>query len=311
MFEMPFPQELVWISDREQFWSTENIAQQTYMFAINPINISHFANKKVLLLIHGYNNTTEEAQQSYFAVSKKMGKLIGKDGKSSYDAMIHYFWPGDQKLSAYSNAEKNAKNPMLRDRLALTLSALSHSASCVDVIAHSMGNRVLLEALSHTLERHSPIIRNFYSFAAAVDDDSIETGNEYAIGAALCKSIYVFHSDVDIALHGYNAIEQHEALGSDENIDINKAPKNVQFIDCTLILKGNHSAYFTEDADPIYSYIGNEQKKETIAANPKQWKVLEDGTIKEGDVVLNSLEKWKFLSLAAGKRLTEELQETR
>ncbi len=304
MFDLPSSQKIVCMSDREDFWSSEQIAQATYMFSIDPIDFSHFEDKKVLFLVHGYNNTLEEAQKTYQMLSQKMGALKSADGKPLYDLVIHYFWPGYHNIEAYFEAEKNAQSFLLTNRLAVTLMHLSEKATCVDVVAHSMGNRVMLEALSHVPVK-KPLLRYFYSFAAAVNNDSIDRRGEYAGALKLCQSMYVFHSDVDIALNSYEVIKDHEALGSDTNIDLADAPANVQFIDCTLFLEGNHSGYFTSDADPIYLFIESQQKKGDISSVPRQWELFKDGSVKEGDVVLDWDQRCKALLFTAVARVTQ------
>lgn len=303
VFHFPPPQEVVWMSDRQDFWNSAQISLQTYMMSIDPIDFSHFKGKKVLFLVHGYNNTVENANQSYEFVSEKMGAFTNSEGAPVYDSVIHYFWPGYNKTALYFEAEKNAESPLLISRFAENLKQLSKEASFLDVVAHSMGNRVMMEALSYISQENVPILRYFYSFAAAIDDQSISLGGKYFEALRHCKSVYFFHSDVDIALSGYQLAKKRVAVGSDTIIELPLAPPNVQFIDCTLSLKGDHSGYFTPQGAPIFLFIENSQKTGSIASVPCQWVLLPDGRVQQGDTVLNWAEKYKFLMEAAKDRI--------
>lgn len=304
MLDLPISEEVVLISDRENFWDTNKISDFTYMMSVSPIDFSYFAGKKVLFLVHGYNNTTEDAVKSYKIVSEKMHALKHSDGTQIYDLIVNYFWPGYQNIDAYLDAKDNAQSPLLTHRFVDTLSRVNEKATSIDVIAHSMGNRLLLEALEHT-SHPTPLVRNFYSFAAAIDYDSVYQDGQYGTAIKLCKNVYVFHSDVDIALKGYKEIEQNDSLGADENIDVKRYPKNIQFVDCTLLIEGDHSGYFTSKADPIYQFIADQQTKGDLAPVPKEWTLQQDGTLKEGDVVLDPLQRIKDLTVAAVHRVAE------
>ena len=47
-------------------------------------------NKKILLLVHGYNNEQEEVFDAYETIEKKVNKNL----EDVYDLIIGYSWPG-------------------------------------------------------------------------------------------------------------------------------------------------------------------------------------------------------------------------
>lgn len=156
---------------------------------------SQLFDKKLLILIHGYNSGQEPTLKRYFDIYKK----IQETDDSLYDCIIGYMWPGHENrfhfLAARDEASKCA--PCLRK----FLRDVSVRAKHVDVLAHSMGNLVLFEALNYlplaepkyqspfskkfsNLKYLSPVsakslIRTVYSVAPAVDDKSLDSENEY------------------------------------------------------------------------------------------------------------------------------------
>ncbi len=183
---------LLWISDRANFWSEDDIGRVTQMMVEErqvPVDFQQLAGKRVLLLVHGFNNSASEAQTTYREIFSYLDEL------DLYDVVIGYFWPGYDNPLAYYFAKNNAER--LSSRMTTNLHALAEHAQKVDVMAHSMGNLIMLRALSKT---STVPVQNFYSLAAAVDDDSIEKRHIYYAATQQCKDLYIFHSDEDDAL---------------------------------------------------------------------------------------------------------------
>ena len=263
MFTFIAAASLLWVSDRADFWSEDDIGEVTQMMVEDqqvPVDFGQFAGQRVLLLVHGFNNSASAAQTTYNEIFSYL------DGFGLYDAVIGYFWPGYGDPLAYYFAKDNAEK--LSPRMAANLGALAGVAHKVDVIAHSMGNLIMLRALSGM---STGPVQNYYSFAAAVDEDSIEKSHSYYSATQQCKDLYVFHSDDDDALKIAFEIAEggEEALGEDENIDLPDMPSNVQFINCTAFVDG-HSGYFEQRAEPVYLFIQNQQAANTPAPTMMQ-----------------------------------------
>lgn len=96
-------------------------------------------------------------------------------------------------------------------------------------------------------------MHNFYSLAAAVDNESIEKKEKYYHSTQNCENLFVFYSKRDGVLKwDYNLAEGDRALGCGGAEEPKRLPDNVQLINYTHFV-GEHSQYFT--VLPIYEFI--------------------------------------------------------
>lgn len=249
---------LLFWSDRAHFDDPDNPSKKTEELITGGekvVDFNEVKDGKVLLLVHGYNNSEEDAMKTYNNIFQY---LADAEGTEEYTHVIGYLWPGCDSSIEYFEAKKNAVQ--LAPRMSAILDRLSTSCSSVDVLAHSMGNRLILEALKRHSEKDKKVIENYFSFAAAVDDDSIEKKHVYHTSTQKCRNMVVFHSNKDEVLkYIYLLAEEDEALGGEEAIDLAKLPTNIKLIDCTEFVDG-HSGYFTRQAFPIYKFISYEKE---------------------------------------------------
>src|SRR5690242_3299275 len=98
---------LLLMSDRDHFWETDKIAKENVAdkTLIHPAKIK---DKKILLVVHGFNNTAQDALESYRTVARHVEGLKGADGKELYDFVIGYLWPGYDSRLEYYPARKHA-----------------------------------------------------------------------------------------------------------------------------------------------------------------------------------------------------------
>ena len=97
---------LVLLSDRGGFWDPDSLSSATEEMTDGdflPVSFDEMENKRVLLLVHGYDNTADEALEHYQTVQKSL------DPFDLYDVMIGYLWPGYDKGDDYFKAEKNTQ----------------------------------------------------------------------------------------------------------------------------------------------------------------------------------------------------------
>ena len=274
MLAMVLATHFFMMSDRAHFGDADDISSHTEVVEENgireqKINFRQFKGKKLLVLVHGYNNNFHEALATYHQIHGELGK------QDLYDVIIGYFWPGYDSRLEYFAAKKNAD--LLASRMRTNLSALLFFAEKVDLLAHSMGNRLVLEALDHfTPINQTKTVQNFYSIAAAVDNESIEKNQRFFFSTKQCQNIYVFYSERDKVLKlAYSLAERDKALGYEGAENFSLVPENVQFIDCTPCVDG-HSAYFT--SQPFYSFIANQLAKKISFSN-QHLRLLADGGI--------------------------------
>ena len=257
------------MSDRASFWDDEKISNHTeFMHGSNlqkaTLSSKETKGKNVLLLVHGYNNDPEEALTTYRLINIHLSSFARQP--KLYDLIIGYLWPGDDSPLEYYDAKRHASK--LASTMRSHLEFLAASAARVDVLAHSMGNRLMLEALNYYSNADKKIIQQFYSFAAAVDNESIEIDEKYYPATLNCEKMFVFYSKRDDVLKWYYGLaEWDKALGYEGVENLKKLPENVQLIDYTNLVS-QHSQYFS--IAPIYEFI----KKQFLSSNSETHTVL-------------------------------------
>jgi hypothetical protein len=160
----------------------------------------------VMLLIHGYNNTVDEARESY--------KAFLDDGAGSPDwtfgaMVVKVFWPGDAAWGiarplfypwALPAADRTAE---LLAEIVKDLCAHCAVPLTLDIAAHSMGNRVALRMQS-LLDGQNLHIRRVVHMAAAVPTHRLQTsGDELRKGLMLESSsgkVLSMYSENDFVL---------------------------------------------------------------------------------------------------------------
>ena len=250
------PASMMWmISDRQEFWTADFHSDATQMhfvhedgtFDAKEPETSDLKGKKVLVLFHGFNNDKESVLSSYFTVKKNIDSSSKKE--TVYDEIIGYLWPGCDSRLEYFEAKENAEE--ITKRAFQFINLIASEAAQVDVMAHSMGNYLFLEAMKKP--EVPGLVTNYFSLGAAVDNESIQKGEVYYSSIKNCKEVYVAYSKEDEVLeYLYTLAELDKALGGSGIEDISKLPKHVQLVDCSEIVD-SHSAYF--ESPQLYQFI--------------------------------------------------------
>ncbi len=237
--------QLLLMSDRASFWDPDNISDQTQQDTSSLQQ--EIQGKNVLLLVHGYNETAEDALSRYRLINTNLST-------SAYDYVIGYLWPAYDDAWDYFKAKHHAKE--LSKTMRSHLEFFANSAAKLDVLAHSMGNFLMLEALDYHIHDHKKLVQNFFALAPAVDNESIEKKEKYYQSTKNCGNLFIFYSQRDDVLKwGYNVAELDRALGYEGAEHPDQLPKNVHLMDYTNYVDG-HSGYFT--FLPIYDFIKNQ-----------------------------------------------------
>jgi esterase/lipase superfamily enzyme len=270
---------LLVMSDRDHFWDADKISPQTEIAWEDKktIDVKQLKDKKILLVIHGFNNSPQEAMQSYRSVADHIASLRDDKDKALYDVVVGYLWPGYENKLEYYAAREHARK--LKEKMLDHLTFLASTGAKVDVMAHSMGNRLAFEALNFAPKKNAKkLVQKFYSLAAAVDEESIEKKHKYFHASKNCEELFIFHSKQDEVLEFlYTIAEWDKALGFEGVENLKKLPKNVQLIDCTTFVTG-HSQYFS--ADNVYAFIRSELLKQVPSAQKvPSLKILANGDI--------------------------------
>jgi esterase/lipase superfamily enzyme len=264
------------VSDRHEFWDNEKISKETQFGEANESGVTVLYNqdqvnqmwgdlrgKRLLLVIHGFNNPTP----SNFYHTLKVN-LENLDIPCSYDKIVGYVWPSYDEAMEYFEAQKNITK--LSPRLKELLTKYQALGCRVDVIAHSMGNRFVLEALNFKTEQGSPkLVENFFSVAPAVDNEAVDRGGSFYDATFQMEQMYVFFSEKDDVLRWFYVLpEMDDALGFKGSENRSKLADNVQLVDCTAVIE-SHAGYLY--SLPMYNYLYDVQ----AGSAPKPYLVQE------------------------------------
>lgn len=227
--------------------------------------------QQILVYIHGFNNQPEDdifpraaaLQQMFDATNRNMVQVIPLIWPCDNDlGVVKDYW--DDQKSADASAFGFAR---LMERFLDWQQANQHSGATpeclkrINVLAHSMGNRVFRE----TLERWArydrggevPLLfRNSFLVAADIVNESLERGKS---GDYICQSsrnVVVYFASDDLALRSSKAANLKNGVASrrlghsgPENPDL--VPTNVFMVDCddinTRYDRPKGHAYFLKD----------------------------------------------------------------
>ncbi|MCI5120739.1 MAG: alpha/beta hydrolase [Candidatus Electrothrix sp. AUS4] len=142
---------MIIISSRENFVDADHLAIKNEVRDIDLVSNQSLNNnidlnkallgKKVLILVHGYNNKQDEIYNAYKTIEDNVLKHSG----SEYDQIVGYCWPGCDKGSEWWEAKSNVGGAAVL--FFDLLKSLSDVCSVIDVMSHSLGAAVTLKAL--------------------------------------------------------------------------------------------------------------------------------------------------------------------
>jgi len=207
--------------------------------------------RQLLLYIHGYSNLPEDV----FKAATEFQQLC--DGKSDKEVLvIPVIWPCDNDLGIvkdYWDDQKAADNSASSFARALCRflewreSDLNDPDTdpClkrINVLAHSMGNRVLRETLvswnKYDLADGVPMIfRNTFLVAADIENESIHRHEKGQLICDASRNVVVYYASDDLALRSSKAANLKNKIASrrlghsgPENMEL--TPNNVYIVDC-------------------------------------------------------------------------------
>lgn len=205
--------------------------------------------KQILLFVHGFSNLPEpdifprvEKLQAYFdAKEPNLIEVVPLIWPCDNDkGIIQDYWD-DQKSadkSAYSFARALQFFMAWRDDSPEDEPCLKR----INVLAHSMGNRVFRETLSiwnkYDLANGVPLLfRNTILMAADIVNESLEDEQEGRLISQASRNVSVYYASDDLALRSSkisnlkNKVASRR-LGHTGPEDMNKVQSNVYAIDC-------------------------------------------------------------------------------
>jgi esterase/lipase superfamily enzyme len=155
--------------------------------------------KDVFIFVHGYNNSFEDTARR----TAQLAYDLDFDGTP-----IMYSWPSQGSLTGYAADESMIEVSGQRMSEFLGTVAAQSGADRIHVIAHSMGNRVLLAALKNYLPGRAPD-RRPHAFgqvvftAPDVDRNAFVTAFQSLRGTAERLTLYASDSDIALRMSRY------------------------------------------------------------------------------------------------------------
>jgi esterase/lipase superfamily enzyme len=177
--------------------------------------------KELLVFIHGHNVTFKQATMRTAQLSVDLDIPSG----------VFYSWPAATKWASYSRSRKNAdkSDTYLLEFLQEVLKTTN--AESIHLIAHSMGNRVLMNALEGLQDSPPPVSRFFDQIVfASPDVDQFEFARIAQKINGLSKGMTLYASDRDMALRASSIWPYNKRRAG-------LAPPRQKLIDATVKLK--------------------------------------------------------------------------
>lgn len=205
--------------------------------------------KQILFYIHGFSNLPEE---DIFPRAKKLQKFFDRKEKNLIE-VVSIIWPCDNDLgivkdywddqksadiSSFAFARVLQKFMDWRERNPKDNPCLKR----INILAHSMGNRVLRETLfvwnKYDLPNGVPLLfRNVFLMAADIVNESLEEGQRGRLISQASRNVLVYYASDDLALRSSkisnlkNMIASRR-LGHSGPENYKKIQLNVYSIDC-------------------------------------------------------------------------------
>ncbi len=215
----------------------------------------------ILLFVHGFNVKFDEALVRAAQLSHDLSR------NDNYDVGIPllYSWPsaGDVSIEDYRGDRDRSINsaPYLEEFLDLITEDLD--VDRINIIAHSMGNRVLTKALEDYardyLIRHGRDDLEFRILLVAADVERDVFAAANGAFDNLDANITIYTSDTDRALHASNLLTQKKRLGdTDTDKPYIRTAQNYQTIDATAVttqLFGLGHSYYSNNPTILWDMM--------------------------------------------------------
>ena len=164
--------------------------------------------RRVVLLVHGYNNTEEAARRSFGQFTKDLEQL-GSSARALLPDLGGFYWPGDANLGPISflsypfEIEPARKSAQRLAEYVRTLVGPGGTATELYFVGHSLGNRVILEALDLLAAAPAPVghVVAACLMAASVPVEMVEERGPLLAGATLPGTTLILYSRDDLVLH--------------------------------------------------------------------------------------------------------------
>ena len=192
----------------------------------------------ILLFVHGFNVKFDEALVRTAQLSNDLSR------NDAYDVGIPvlYSWPsaGEVSLETYQGDRDRSLNSAEHLETFLDLITEDIDVQRINIIAHSMGNRLLTKALedyaSDYLVQHDRDDLEFRILLVAADVERDVFDEANGVFDNLDANVTIYTSDTDRALHVSEIVNQKARLGdTDTDKPYIRTAQNYQTIDATAV----------------------------------------------------------------------------
>lgn len=238
------------VFDSEKFQHTHNCCSSISLFP--DVAVTEIAKEisigdgDLLCYIHGFHTDFKGALNDICALEKK---YITKN--SAIKNIIAITWPArkniwryeddarDAELSGYTFARSYA---LLKEFFTVLCGNKEDSTGVsgrnIHLLAHSMGNRMLLHMVGHIMSRQDfipePIFKEVILAASDIDWHVFEKPHAFSKLCSLCQRVTVYYHQHDAALFFSERVKnKYKRLGRYGFRNIQNIPQNVYSVDCT------------------------------------------------------------------------------
>lgn len=215
----------------------------------------------VLVFIHGFNVSWEEAVGSALALQYMLNRKSQAEKKEKDIIVVLFTWPSDGSMmpfAAYWSDRNDAEESgpavgrallKLHEFLSLLRKGAKRKEEelCrqeIHLLCHSMGNYVLQHSLSKMIEylpgqRLPRLFGHIFLCAADVDDDVLESRQPMERLHELALNVSAYFNNGDVALHVSDATKGlPDRLGQTGVAHDSLVHRKVHQIDCSPIVRG-------------------------------------------------------------------------
>ncbi len=232
--------------NRKKDGSIEEIGSKNFLTAVKDSKY-----RQVLIYIHGFSNLPEDV----FRDAEEFQSLCNKE-KNGELLVVPIIWPCDNDLGLvkdYWDDQKSAdQSAFAFARMFQKFMEWRNSTDMnpdddpclkrINILAHSMGNRVLRQTLSLWQKYDQPaglplLFRNTFLIAADILNESLHKGEAGEPISHASRNVVVYYASDDLALRASKVSnlkngEASRRLGHTGPEDMDLTPKNVYAIDC-------------------------------------------------------------------------------
>lgn len=195
------------------------------------------SSERIVLFVHGYRSTFDGALE-----------IGGELEKVFHSPVVVFSWPSSEELLGYTKDECNIEWSLPHFKKLLAQLENEIGAEKLTIVAHSMGNRLVMWSLRDRCENarcHNETLKKFPDVVLTSPDVDTGTFKGYAADvSANTEELWVLTSSNDNALRGSSVVHERRRLGmpGPDGVDADwRQPPivpNMKTIEFTILDKG-------------------------------------------------------------------------